>query len=150
MMACAPGSAPKPPASAPAAGSAEPDELAKAAEGDPELERALREAVKLERDKSATVEKRIAAWQAVSELAGDKPIAEQATDRVEEWSRVAEAAERRPEALRLLQEHYKRHISQVHHGAMTVQELCDGYAPHAKELLELGVDPPYARVCKGR
>jgi hypothetical protein len=119
-----------------------------AAEGDPDLERALRAAIKLERDKTAAIAEKIRAWEAVVEIAGDKQAAEMAEDRIRNWSIAADAEERRREALGLLREHYGRHLIEVRSGKMSLQELCDGYRSHAQDLLELRVDPPYATMCK--
>jgi hypothetical protein len=127
-----------------------PDAIAISAEGDSALEHALREAVRLDGDGRAPVEQKIRAWQTVQERAGDGSIAEQATARVELWSRAAEAAQRRPERLERLAAHYERDVAKVRQGAIRVEEFCEGYASHTKELLELRVDPPYAEICTDR
>lgn len=125
----------------------EPDQAALAAEGDPDLERALRAAIELERDRSVPPEPKIRAWQVVVDVAGDKQVGELAAARVEEWTTVIEVEKRRPETLRILRESYDKHVVEVRSGAMTVKAFCQGYRNHIDDLLEIGVEPPYKALC---
>lgn len=151
LLACTPAQPAKAPASAasPAPSAPEaPDEIAVAAEGDPNLELALREAVSLERERAVAPQRKAAAWQAVVDLAGERAIGEIAATRVREWSLVTEVEERRPETLRALRTAYEEKVFRLHSGETNLKEFCDGFRPHARDLEELKVTPPFATFCR--
>ncbi len=126
---------------------ADPDELIAAAEGDPNLELALREAVSLDRQQGVSTQRKVEAWQDVVDLAGERPIGEVAAERVLMWSMVADAAQRRPEALRILQKKYEEDVARTKSGALSIQEFCEAYRPYVADLDELKVTPRYATIC---
>jgi hypothetical protein len=151
------GCAPAQPTEAPTASTsrthaapAEADPWSAAAEGDPELARALREARSLELQPGVAPDRMVGAWKVVVELAGEKAIGELAAERVAEWSRAIDAPARRATALRLLRTTFEKDVGRVESGALSVEEFCVGYRPHLRDLEELKVTPPYTTICRGK
>jgi hypothetical protein len=119
-----------------------------AAEGDPELARALRDAVGLEEQPGVAPSRNLEAWRRVAELAGDKKVGSAAAERVELWKVAVRHEASRSEMLRRLKERYEQDARKtLPLGESTRAEFCEVYRSRAADLDAVGVEPPYAAMC---